>query len=485
LNRIKNNKYLFISLVILFILNVVYRSIFINQYSLSFDEIVSIDSAKLDFGHIKHQSEWDNNPPFYYYLLSIWLKVFGINYFNARFLSILFISIGITFLFYFLRNRVDKISNLAIALILTFSPFLLFYSVTARSYSLVFLLAVCSSMLFFHFIENKFLIKHLIFLSLINFLIIYTHYIAGLILVAQFIFFLIYYKNIFLKTFLVQILIVGILIFLRFTKKQFLLILGFNSKNDFWLKPAKLSDFVIAINDMFNSFWIIAVFCIISIIFFIILFKKDDRCNPLRIYSLLIGITSILLLFIVGTFKSIFLSRYLIFTVPFVYLFIIMLFKNNKLMIILSVIIISYPMVLYPYNKSKKGVDFEIAAKIAHKINRFDYTTIINTADNTSLYFYFFDNDKYQKHIRVDSLLKKADIHGINDTSEINYLPMKKDLIYLIQSFNKKNSDNNDILRTFLNENYNKIYLKEYNNELDISIFKRKVVNKVDKRAFN
>lgn len=480
-----NNHYLFLGLLLLFIFNVVYRLLFINQYSLSFDEIVSIDSAKLDFGHIKHQSEWDNNPPFYYYLLSIWLKTFGINYYNARLLSILFISSGISLLLYFLWNRINNYSAIAIALILSLSPFIVFYSVTARSYSLVFLLSICSTMIFFKTIEYKFKLNYLIFLSIINFLIIYTHYIAGLILFTQIAFLLIYYKNNFLKVSLVQFLIIGVLILLRFTKKQFLLILGFNSKNDFWLKPAKLHDFILAVDDMFNSYWIIVVSSLISLIIFIIMYKRDDDSNSLRTYSLLLGISSILLLFIVGTFKSLFLSRYLIFSIPFVYIFIFSQLRDNKLMICLSAIIITFPIVFIPYNKSKKGIDFEIAAKIAHKLNRSDFTTIINTRDNTSLYYYFYNNSGYQNHIRVDSLLGIAKIYGINDTSEIKYIQTNKEIIYLIQSFNEKNTENQDILRGFLNKSYNQIYLKQYNNELDISIFKRKVSDTVTMSVFN
>src|SRR4051812_43267626 len=91
------------SFFLLFSLNFVLKIYHLNAQPIWFDESISVKTSLLHFGHIKHVSEWDNNPPFYYYCLWIWTKVFGISEFSVRSLSVLFLSLSASFLFSFLK----------------------------------------------------------------------------------------------------------------------------------------------------------------------------------------------------------------------------------------------------------------------------------------------------------------------------------------------------------------------------------------------
>ena len=94
-----NNKYLFFILIV--IANIVLKSIYLDATPFWYDEMISVKDTQLDFGHIKHESEWDNNPPFYYYCLWVWHSIIPVSEFSSRFLSVLFVSFSIGLLYLF------------------------------------------------------------------------------------------------------------------------------------------------------------------------------------------------------------------------------------------------------------------------------------------------------------------------------------------------------------------------------------------------
>jgi uncharacterized membrane protein len=93
-NSNKITSYLWLYFFFIVFVNITLKVICLDYSSLWFDEIVSIECAWLDFGHIKHVSEWDINPPFYYYLLSVWVKIFNDSEFYVRLLSVVFSSLA-------------------------------------------------------------------------------------------------------------------------------------------------------------------------------------------------------------------------------------------------------------------------------------------------------------------------------------------------------------------------------------------------------
>ena len=180
--KITNRLWLYFFIIVL--VNILFKIIQLGLSSFWYDEIVSVESASLDFGHIKHVSEWDNNPPFYYYCLSVWIKLFNDSEFCVRLLSVIFSSLSAGVIFLLANKFFNKITAIVVSFLYLSSNFLYFYSHEARAYTLISLLVLVSSYLFLNFRENNSW-KHLIFLGIINFLITYTHYIAGLVVVFE------------------------------------------------------------------------------------------------------------------------------------------------------------------------------------------------------------------------------------------------------------------------------------------------------------
>ncbi|MDP1800385.1 MAG: glycosyltransferase family 39 protein [Bacteroidota bacterium] len=463
-----NNKYLFFALII--IANVILKSFFLDATPFWYDEMISVKDTQLDFGHIKHEAEWDNNPPFYYYCLWVWHSVIPVSEFNSRFLSVLFVAFAIGLFYLFARKYFDNKTAIASSIFLTLSNFILFYSQETRAYSLVLLLAVISTIQFFKYINEPKLFN-LILLSLISFLIIYTHYLAGLIVFIQYLIILFFHKKKYVSFFGIQSLIIIGLILLRFTKKQFLNILNFNKKDDFWLEPAGFKDLVSGISELFYNPATAVVFMIVLLFFTFTYFtNKVEDVFRVKLYCLILGFFSIFFLFIIGSFKPMFLPRYLIFCVPFAtLLFTHQLFSFKKIGSVMIILLIGFEM--YSINLIKKGPsDYRALANVVKENKKENDIVIINTKDNLGLFLYY-SYDRFLNYKAFDSICSANNIFAVNDTeglSKINY--QKNANIFLIQSFHNIKNNDNPIEKHFISRN-KKVFSTKFYKGIEFSVF--------------
>ena len=434
LNNGRNRNIFFVCVLIV---NLLIKSNGIGINSLDYDESISLKEVSLDFGHIKHEAEWDNNPPFYYYCIWVWHHIFEINEVNARVLSLIFSALAIALFGRFVFKRLNFATALGIAMALTAHTMLLYHAQQARSYSLTLLLVVISTITFFNYLEKRKL-QHALLLGLINFLLVYTHYISGIILLIQgFVVFTTDKKL--LPKYLISYLICAILIAVRFTKKQFLNILGFNSTGNFWLqKPGEweLND---SLNSLSNNAVVKILFLSACIYLLIQLFVKsnESKQRALIIYTLLASIFTISTLFIVSLAKPMFLSRYMIFCVPFIYLTIALVIaqifsEKYTTPVILVVALISVLSYKFTYERNE---NYRLFANTVKDLKQKDDVVIINTADDTNLFTYYFDKKLFLKKNLADEL-STQNVFSIREAADIkNFEGNFRNRIILIQQF--------------------------------------------------
>jgi len=463
-------KYFIFSIIVLF--NIVLKSLFADHASFNYDEIISVKDTLLHFGHIKHEAEWDNNPPFFYYCLWVWHSIIPISEFNSRLLSIVFVSFSIGFSFLFSIKYLNNRTSFFSVVLLSLSNFLTYYSLETRTYSLVVFLVLLSTLQLFKYIEKPSLINLLV-LSLINFLIIYSHYISGIVLLMQFLFIGIYYKKLIKPFISIQTIFICGLIFLRFTKKQFLHIINFNKKGDFWLQTATIDDLYETIKNLFyNQFTL--YFFILAIVVYIYNFlrKKKEETRNAQIYCFLIGICPIFFLFFIGIFKTVFLDRYLIFCIPFATILMSFQLTRDKLVGFGSFIILFIIQIVNYKLMKDSSMDYRSISEIVkHNESKGDYI-VINTKDNLGLFEYYYDKPKFLRYKNIDSLCRTQNIYGVNDLEslkEINFARRNK--IFLIQSFHKIGKNNNP-LEEYLTSKYKKVYSTNFFNGVEFNVFK-------------
>lgn len=403
LNFIDNNdskiiKNVWLFFFIIFTSNFLLKIIHLNYSSFWYDEIISVQSASLDFGHIKHVSEWDKNPPFYYYCLSVWTKLFSNSEYTVRLLSVIFSSLSAGFLFLIANKLFNKTTAIIASILFISNNVLYYYSHEARAYSLVLLLSLISTFIYFD-LKEKPSIKHLILLGLFNFLIIYTHYIAGLVLLFQGVLALLYFEKKQKKHYLLSCLIVAGLVLLRFTKKQWLIILDFNSSNNtFWLSKSRFAYLLEVIHTfLFNPIVAFSAGVIIISTIVYILYKKQKQIHFQYTYSALIGVFTIVLLYLLGKVSSIFLDRYLIFAMPFLFILIgfgLSLIKIRLISIALIAIIGSYFLYKIDYKTDKK-MDSKLAVDYIKDIKKSKDLIIVKTKDIKPLFCYYYDKNYF------------------------------------------------------------------------------------------
>ena len=152
-NNYNSRSVTLITVLVLFLLNFFLKVVNLGTEAFWYDEIISIKSALIDFGHVKHQADWDKNPPFYYYCLWVWLKITGVSEVKARLLNVFLSAISACLIFTLVKKYFNYINGLSAALIFTLHNFSYEYTHEARCYSLVLLLALISTILFFKVLE--------------------------------------------------------------------------------------------------------------------------------------------------------------------------------------------------------------------------------------------------------------------------------------------------------------------------------------------
>ncbi len=395
-SRNKFTNYLWLYFGIIVLLNFIFKITDLGFSSYWYDEIISVQSASLDFGHIKHVSEWDKNPPFYYYCLSVWIKLFNDAEFTVRLLSVAFSSLAGGLLFLIANKYFNKATAIIASMLFISSNVLFYYSHEARAYSLVLMLVLLSTAIYFRFKENPTIIN-VFLLGLVNFLLIYTHYIAGLVLLFQTALMLFYFNKNQKKYFSISLVIVLALTAIRFTKKQILLIVDFNSSNHvFWLKKSDCNYLVEVLSSfLFNNYVSILFLVLILIVIGFVIVKKANINEFYLIYSICIGLGSIILLYVLGKITPIFLERYLIFSLPFLFILVaygLSFIKLNFIPVLLTGILLAFSMCNMDF-KTEKKMDYRGTVNFIKSIKNKDDLIIVKTKDIKPLFCYYYDND--------------------------------------------------------------------------------------------
>lgn len=157
------------------------------------DEAFSIKLASLDLVSITSKTALDVHPPFYYYLLHFWIKIFGTSEIGVRSLSLilgLFLILGV---YIFTLKFFSKSIALFSSFIVGIAPFAIQYSQETRMYMLASSLGIFSLYFLLKALEkNK--ITSWIGYTLISIAFLYTHYFAFFGIFAQFLWVLIFKK---------------------------------------------------------------------------------------------------------------------------------------------------------------------------------------------------------------------------------------------------------------------------------------------------
>ncbi|MCL4389952.1 MAG: glycosyltransferase family 39 protein [Patescibacteria group bacterium] len=136
-------------IVVILVIGFLFRLINLNQ-SLWLDEAISVLAVKNNsFWQLVTQfAPGDFHPPLYYLILKFWDSFFGYGEISSRFLSVVFGTMAVAFVYLIGKRLFSKKVGLVAALFLSVNPLAVYYSQEARMYALV-MLAVTAAVYFF------------------------------------------------------------------------------------------------------------------------------------------------------------------------------------------------------------------------------------------------------------------------------------------------------------------------------------------------
>lgn len=164
--------------------------LFINSLSIDLDEPFSIFHAQMDLSQLNRLFEHENNPPLHFWLLHFWIKLFGIDPWAVRSLSLFFSVLTIPILLQIGKKIRNTNTGLVLVALFVFSNFHHSFGLEARAYPLFnFLFAVSLLLLIQTQLNN--LWKNALLLGVCTSLLFYTHYMAIVVVpVILFVFFI-------------------------------------------------------------------------------------------------------------------------------------------------------------------------------------------------------------------------------------------------------------------------------------------------------
>jgi len=139
---------------------------------------------------------WETNPPLHMVFLKLWFYIFPANEFWARLPSVIFGTLNVWLIYILSKKYFSERAALLSSLALAISSYHIFFSATARGYSLLALLATLSFYLTLEIFYQKRASAYLpIAYALTQILFLYTHLTAGIIIAGEFLLVCLWNKN--------------------------------------------------------------------------------------------------------------------------------------------------------------------------------------------------------------------------------------------------------------------------------------------------
>ena len=308
------------SIVFFFILIIAFliRFYHLGFRDLWYDEAITLYKLP-SFSFLK---AWD--PPFYYALLAVWVKVFGFSETSLRFPSLLFSLASVPVTFLLGKEIFNKQVGLYASLIIALSPFQIWYAQEARAYSMLLFFGISSAYFQYLFINRKHN-KYLIYYTILAIFGVYIHPYYIFFVIAQLVCHLIYCERKYFK----KILFIYLLIFFSFVPlfHKYALRLSYVIEG-FWIPLPTAKSIFLSINNFFLGYNGDNYAYLASGVLVLVLFISAI-CFVLQDKSLSRGFTFCLLLFILPmsaaflfsrSLVPIYLDRGLIICTPYYYL---------------------------------------------------------------------------------------------------------------------------------------------------------------------
>lgn len=331
-NRYRVQSWLIVLGCMFVVLVVGVRVLFLQ--SLRLDEAQSLSQTSHSVGRVFSIVATDVHVPLYHLTLHAWRLLFGPGVIVGRSLSLLFFLATIPVIFLLARHVFRQSTAIFVTILVTVSPFLNWYGSEIRMYSMFVFVAVLNQYFFCRLISDKEESDYWWGYAISAVCGIFTHYFFVLNIASQVVFFLVS-RNSFPKGSWKRFRRIWIaLAILLALWGGFVLSRGqIASSEPLLQRPTAFnlfdtfSQFLFGFQDDHVSGLIVSLWPIAVLLAFFIL-HRDRRFSRYPLYFLIATVLPVIAAFVFSIFvRPLFLTRYLIFTVPSLYILIGWLFS--------------------------------------------------------------------------------------------------------------------------------------------------------------
>jgi mannosyltransferase len=305
-----------------------------SHQSLRLDESQSLWQTSHTPTKILNIIAQDVHVPLYHFILHFWQLFLGNSVLTGRILSLIFFVMSIPAVYFLGKRVLNRGIGIFAATLLAASPFMNWYGNEIRMYSLMTLLTILSQ--YFFIMIYKYRNRDAwVGYFIVNVFGIFTHYFFFFVLIVQVIFYFLY-RDQFPPRTLRRFIIIGLILLILFSPwLWYVRSLGSASNETPLLAPPTsvnvfntFSQFIFGFqNDHLNTI-LVSLWPLTVLLGFLAL-RENKKVSPETIYILLSILVPIAAAFVVSvTYKPLFVSRYLILTIPSLYIFIGWIFST-------------------------------------------------------------------------------------------------------------------------------------------------------------
>ncbi|MGI8419085.1 MAG: glycosyltransferase family 39 protein [Candidatus Levyibacteriota bacterium] len=517
---------------ILFVLGIVIiialSAITLFTQSIRLDESQSVWLSLKSFDEILKLTAEDVHVPLYGVLLHYWMQILGTDIVSVRSLSFIFYILTIPVLFILSKEAVNRQVAYVTTFFFALSPFILWYSFEARMYSLFTLVTCMAHLYFMRMVRSKGQdgkIGYYISLAIG----IYTHYFFLLVILLQAIYALTliiqrimhemkestsltlqklinfssikphtafkkfsmfqYIKNgfVYYKTFILSYLLIVVGALILFTPWAYYVIsLGSASNTQPLIPPPStfnlLQTFVLIMfgfqNEQIQSI-LVSLWPISIILLFIIFTKRKKVSFSNAEYYALATFLPVALVFMLSYIKPIFLSRYLIFVSPSLFLLLswtlVSFSKKIRFVSIFGYTVISILLLYLQISSSQTTVKEDYSGVSKYLAAKTTPSDVIGVSSPFTVYPIEYS---YNGHARIDTIpqwnrFKQGDtIPAFSQGAFINQIQTYQkqyDQIYVVLSYDQGYEHT---IRTYLDSHYSLTSSKTFANGIIVRSYK-------------
>ncbi|PLX16893.1 MAG: hypothetical protein C0599_14490 [Salinivirgaceae bacterium] len=407
---------LIISLII-FTVNMILKGWFAGLGAFYLDESHQVSMATYSIGGIWELHKEAANGPFFTWVLSLWMDIFGISEFATRMLSVVFASLAAIAIYIFAKTHYNFKAAVIAVILFTFGDTVLYFSHETRSYTLILLLVTLSFHYGLKLIEN-YRKRYLIIYFLLITALLYTHLTMVLAIAMQFYMALIYYpknKKAFWSLFIAQFA-AGLMILIWVLSNTW-----FGGNETTWGHIPTFTNLLEMIQRYLNMMRPKLLWALLFVIILIIslgairsklIHKIDWRKLQIAVLWALFPIFA--MYFISIYYNPRFMPRYMLFATPGIYLLIGYVASLPKLRSLFLIIIVIIASSFYINNlnlKSDKPEEWKKLVTEYKKLKDESSITYISASYMHWPFSYYYDREIFKNDLQIKDELEKEHIY--------------------------------------------------------------------------